>query len=150
MNSKLLIGVCGVVIALGIWRVMASRFVSGAGAITPSGMPVMNPDTGYRFTIEIDEDFAGWPVKCPDTGQVKCYPAELCRSKTCSQEPGGGTWVVLNKWLGKSEQTLCPRCGSPVKGHNWDAETAPAPQSPDAKKDSSKKPRTRGRRGSGP
>jgi hypothetical protein len=98
--------------------------------------------------MKMDTDFAGWPTECPDTGQKNCYPAEVCRSEACRKEGGDGTWVVLNTWLGKGGETKCPKCGSPVRFHNWDQEAAAGAsrEQTDKDKDKPAKPKRRRRR----
>ena len=59
------------------------------------------------------------------------------------------TWVVLNTWLGKAGETKCPKCGSPVRFHNWDQEAAAGASREQTDKDKPAKPKPRGRRGAG-
>lgn len=149
MKTRVLIAVCGLAVLFAVWRIASSGLVKGAGSVTPRGQRVLNPETGYQFTIDIGKDFAGWPIECEDTGQKNCYPAEVCRSETCRKDGGEGTWVVLNQWLGKAGETKCPNCGSPVRFHNWDQESAAAAGHEEAEKDKNAKPKPRGRRGRG-
>ena len=102
-------------VAFGAWRLFSSDLVSGG--TVESGVRMVNINTGHRFMIEIGEGFKGWPVKAPDTGNMTGYPAEACYWDQCGQKQKG-TWVVLNRTLGKDGETLCPECGNPVVGHN--------------------------------
>lgn len=120
MKQNVVIGLCIAVIAFGGWRMLSSSCVQGAGEI-PAGKPVMNVETGYRYALEIDRDFAGWPAKCPDTGKLTCYPAEVCLWNQCKNvnvQGFQGTWVVLNETQGLEGPTKCPACGHSVRVHN--------------------------------
>lgn len=116
----MIIGLCVAVIVFGGWRVLSSGCVRGSGEVA-AGKPVLNVETGYRYHLEIDRDFAGWPVKCPDTGKLTCYPAEVCLWNQCKDkvvQGFPGTWVVLNEAQGLEGSTKCPVCGRRVRLHN--------------------------------
>ena len=115
MKERIIIGACVVTVAFGAWRLFSSDLVSGG--TVESGVRMVNLQTGHGFMIEIGVDFKGWPVKSPDTGEMTGYPAEACYWDQCGQKQKG-TWVVLNRTLGKDGETLCPECGNPVVGHN--------------------------------
>ncbi len=135
-RNVLLLGASSLVILFGLWRVGSSLF-AGPDVGPSEGYRALNIETGHRFHVKIDEDFAGWPVEAPDTGQRTGYPAEEC---DC------GNWVVLNQSLGKPEITTCSQCNKPVAGRRMPqaaVEAAPE-EAPKGKK--SKRRRGRGGR----
>lgn len=115
MKEKLIIAGCVIALSLGAWQLYNSNLI-GIGSVL-SGRRMLNVDTGYRFTTELGRDFQGWPMKAPDTGKPRAYPAEACYWYDCGKVQNG-TWVVLNSTLGEKGQTLCPKCDHLVTGHN--------------------------------
>lgn len=58
------------------------------------------------------------PFRNPKTGRRTLYPAEKCYWNKDGSVRLQPTFVLLNDYVGKPGQTICPDCGRPVVGHN--------------------------------
>jgi hypothetical protein len=76
-------------------------------------------DANKSFVYRLQEGESP-PVPSPHSGKRTGYPAEFCwwtREGTIRETP---TPVILNHYLGKQGDTICPDCGRVVVGHNPD------------------------------
>lgn len=74
--------------------------------------------SGEVFTDYPIHDGDSQPWKNPKSGERTLYPAEPCfwtRDGKAKLEP---TYVLLNQYVGKPGQTICPDCGHVVVAHN--------------------------------
>ena len=60
------------------------------------------------------------PVNCPKCKKTTAYPCEACYYTKDGGIKDSPTWVILNHYLGKKGDTICPDCGHVVIGHNPD------------------------------
>ena len=77
----------------------------------------VNVDTGKGFHQPLTAGMT-FPVKCPDTGAMSGYPAELCYWTKDGKVKKDPTFVALNDYTGKPGPTFCPDCGRLVVVHN--------------------------------
>ncbi|GJM25236.1 MAG: hypothetical protein DHS20C16_16510 [Phycisphaerae bacterium] len=77
----------------------------------------MDSETSKLFKIELKEgEKRAIPLENPSTGKNTLYPTEVCFKNECLE--AGGTHVIMNELLGKTEKTYCPKCGALVVFHN--------------------------------
>lgn len=69
----------------------------------------------FEYSISVGEK---WPVPSPYTGRKTGYPAEACYWTKDGKRKSEPTYVILNEYLGKPGDTICPDCGRLVVGHN--------------------------------
>lgn len=109
--------------------IACAAWYTWANVSSPSTPPdtrvFIDQQTGERFNIKLTEDLKPFPLTNPRTGEPTLWPAEFCMSSTCA--PKGGTPVILNTYLGKSEPTHCPVCGAEVRLHNSSRDEARSP-----------------------
>lgn len=81
-------------------------------------LTLMDSVTGEMFTSIPNEEGAVAPFENPKTGKRTLFPPESCywtRDGKAKLEP---TYVLLNEFVGKTGETVCPDCGRPVYRHN--------------------------------
>jgi hypothetical protein len=69
----------------------------------------------FEYSMNVGETY---PVLSPYSHKKTGYPVEKCywtRDGKRKREP---TYVILNEFLGKNGDTICPDCGRIVVGHN--------------------------------
>jgi len=69
----------------------------------------------FEYTLTGGET---WPIESPYSHKKTGFPVEKCywtRDNKRMREP---TFVILNEYLGKKGDTICPVCGRIVIGHN--------------------------------
>lgn len=74
-------------------------------------------------TLEVFRDFGveegtRHPWKNPKTGKNTLYPAERCFWTKDGKAKAEPTYVLLNQFIGKPGDTMCPDCGRKVIPHN--------------------------------
>ena len=69
----------------------------------------------FEYTIQLEEQ---WPVMSPYSQKKTWYPAEKCYWTKDGRRKREPTYVILNEYLGKKGDTICPDCGRIVIGHN--------------------------------
>lgn len=86
---------------------------------------VMDSETGeYIEQFPFTGERLVFPAVNPKTGKKTLFPVELCYWTKDGRAKIDPTPVILNQWLGKPGQTICPDCGRPVsKGNRMPADS---------------------------
>ncbi|HYD02080.1 MAG TPA: hypothetical protein VEB22_12710 [Phycisphaerales bacterium] len=116
-----------------LWGTVAALVVVGGFAIWSISNAVSDPQSGTNYIAAIDGSDPEHPVplprfyapagdkapyKSPSTGKTAVWPAEKCywtRDGKAKTEP---TLVLLNSYVGKPGDTICPDCGKKVYPRN--------------------------------
>jgi hypothetical protein len=113
------IKIVGAIVAL-VLAAIIFIWQTGGGA-DPRGesekLTVICSETGEVMKITLREGDKG-PFVNPKTTRRTLFPAERCfwtRDGKAKLEP---TQVLLNEYVGKPGETLCPDCGRPVRPRN--------------------------------
>ncbi len=87
----------------------------------PEAVPVVTDflciETNQHFRYGM-KDGEHTPVLSPFSQKRTGYPTEKCLWTRDGKRKLDPTYVVLNHFLGKSGDTICPDCGRVVVGHN--------------------------------
>ncbi|MBN2563999.1 MAG: hypothetical protein JXQ75_24050 [Phycisphaerae bacterium] len=116
------LGIFVVVVLLGTAGYLTYKTLTTAGPPTPEPVEAvfMCAETGKTFPYAMQKG-EHWPVMSPYSNKQTGYPTEQCYWTKVGREwrrKKTPTYVILNEYLGKPGDTVCPDCGRIVVGHN--------------------------------